>query len=137
MATRTYAVLHLSDHDHSILRSILSLLHADDGQWEEAEPSGAQVVFVGMDDEQGRAAWDAITDAVPVWCSTTPPEEPQHSLALPVKLKHLRPLVQRLEQDLAARDEQEQAEDNGGAEDLQGFPTAATMISVVNSRRRK
>lgn len=136
MATRTYAVLHLSDHDHSILRSILSLLHADDGQWEEAEPSGAQVIFVGMDDEQGRAAWETITDAVPVWCGTEPPDEPQYSLALPVKLKHLRPLVQRLEQELAARDEREEAEGDGTAEDLQGFPTAATMISVFNSRRK-
>lgn len=137
MATRTYAVLHLSDHDHSILRSILSLLHADDGQWEEAEPSAAQVIFVGMDDEQGQAAWETIADALPVWCSTTPSEEAQYSLALPVKLKHLRPLVQRLEQELAARGEQEEAEDDGSAEDLQGFPTAATMISVVNNRRRK
>lgn len=136
MATRTYAVLHLSDHDQSILRSILSLLHADDGQWEKAEPSGAQVIFVGMDDQQGRAAWETITDAIPVWCSTEPPEEAQYSLALPVKLKHLRPLVQRLEQERAARDGQEQVEEDATAEDLQGFPTAATMISVFNNRRK-
>lgn len=102
MAERSYAVSNFSEYDHSVLRSIMSLVGArTQNEWVEADSSSAHVVFINVDDAAGRQAWDDVEGRPRVWCTREDEEGgADYVLGLPVRFKTLLPLVERLEADV-------------------------------------
>ena len=102
MALRSYAAVNLCDRDVAVLRSIMNLLEASGDAWEEVGAEDAQVVFLGMDDAGAKAVWESVTAPVRVWCAHEIPADVDYALPLPVKLKGVRPLVDRVQKELEA-----------------------------------